>query len=122
YQPPANLTPGGIGTLVDERVDPIDITSTVVDLAVRGHLTIRTVNEDRLFGLMTSEETVFERVADAPGKLLAHEREVLAGLFPGGGTSVRASDLKNKFYRHIPKIKTALYAQLTTQGYFDRSP
>src|SRR6185369_12467686 len=34
------IRPGEVGTLVDERVDPIDITATLLDLAVRGHLLI----------------------------------------------------------------------------------
>ena len=35
-----DVRPGEIGTLVDERVDPIDVTATLLDLAVRGHLLI----------------------------------------------------------------------------------
>ena len=34
------VRPGQVGTLVDERVDPVDVTATVLDLAVRGHLRI----------------------------------------------------------------------------------
>ena len=35
-----DIRPGHVGTVADERVDPIDVTATLVDLAVRGHLTI----------------------------------------------------------------------------------
>ena len=34
------VRPGHVGTVVDERVDPIDVTASLVDLAVRGHLLI----------------------------------------------------------------------------------
>ena len=34
------VRPGHVGTVADERVDPIDVTATLVDLAVRGHLVI----------------------------------------------------------------------------------
>lgn len=34
------VRPGMIGTLADEHVDPVDITATILDLAVRGHLRI----------------------------------------------------------------------------------
>ena len=40
YEPPAGLTPGEVGTLVDEEADMRDITASIVDLAVRGYLTI----------------------------------------------------------------------------------
>jgi hypothetical protein len=122
YEPPPGLTPGCVGTLVDERVDPIDLTATVVDLAVRRHLTIRTVQEERLFGLLTSEETTFTRERDeGRDPLKPHERTVLNALF-ASGDEVRASDLRNKFYTHIPEIRRALYERLTSAGHFDASP
>ena len=34
------IRPGHVGTVADERVDPIDVTATLVDLAVHGHLRI----------------------------------------------------------------------------------
>lgn len=35
------IRPGQVGTLADERVDPVDIAATVLDLAVHGSLLIR---------------------------------------------------------------------------------
>ena len=35
-----DVRPGHVGTVADERVDPIDITATLIDLAVHGHLRI----------------------------------------------------------------------------------
>lgn len=122
YEPPHGMTPGGIGTLIDERVDMADITATVVDLAVRRYLTIRTEERDRLFGLLTHEETVFVRETPAPsGTLAPHEDRVMTALFQGGD-EVSASDLANKFYRHIPAIQNGLYDRLVAGGYFDASP
>jgi hypothetical protein len=121
YEPPPGLTPGGIGTLIDERVDLADITATVVDLAVRGHLMIRTEDRDRLLGLLTHEETIFVRQTGGQGTLLPHEQAVMTALFAGGG-EVAASDLRNKFYTHIPRIRRALYARLVEKGHFDASP
>jgi len=122
YEPPPDLTPGGIGTLVDERVDTVDITATVVDLAVRRYLTIRSEERDRLFGLFTREETVFVRERPEPADTLApHESRVMTALFERGD-EVTASDLANKFYKHIPAITSGLYDRLTSRGYFDAPP
>src|SRR5262249_55864756 len=38
YQPPANMGPAEVGTLIDDSIDPRDITSILVDLAVRGYI------------------------------------------------------------------------------------
>jgi uncharacterized membrane protein len=111
-----------VGTLIDERVDPVDITATVVDLAVRRHLTIRTEQQPVLFGLLTNEETVFTRESgNEADPLLPHEQAVMNALFASGG-EVRVSDLKNRFYTHIPDIKRALYEQLVQKEHFEHSP
>ena len=40
FEPAEGMRPGLVGTVADERVDPIDVTATLIDLAVRGHLRI----------------------------------------------------------------------------------
>ena len=37
---PTNIRPGQVGTLVDEQANLLDVTASIVDLAVRGFLTI----------------------------------------------------------------------------------
>jgi uncharacterized membrane protein len=113
YEPPEGLSAGAIGTLVDEKVDMIDITATIVDLAVRGYLTIETEVEEKFFGLKKTETTSFTRdpnqgIAD----LLEHERLVLDGLFAADPAHVTTEDLKEAFYKEIPGISGALYDRL----------
>ncbi len=38
YEPPAGISPAEAGTLLDDSIHPRDITSTIVDLAVRGFI------------------------------------------------------------------------------------
>lgn len=113
YEPPPGVSAGAIGTLVDEQVDLIDITATIVDLAVRGYITIRTDVEEKLFGLMKTEVSSFTIQSDADQQdLLPHEQLVLDGLFASGETTVTTDDLKEKFYAKIPAIRDALYDRL----------
>lgn len=122
YEPPAGLTPGEIGTLVDEKVDLRDITATVVDLAVRGFLRIGQNTKSYMAGLWTTEETTFERLRSPQGaSLTPHETLVLNALF-SRGEQVSISDLKERFYKRIPGINSALYQRLATEGYFVGSP
>jgi hypothetical protein len=81
YEPPDALTPAEAGTLMDYSADMRDITATLVDLAVRGHLRIEEREESALLGLMTKREYLFHRLtppADAP-PLGAHESRMLGG-------------------------------------------
>lgn len=122
YEPPEGMSPGEIGTLVDEKVDLRDITATVVDLAVRGYLRITTREDSKFGGLWSTEETVFERLpAAGKPKPSTSEAQVLNALFESG-SSVTGEHLKNRFHKHIPGIQSTLFNRLTADGYFDDSP
>ncbi|PSK99630.1 putative membrane protein DUF2207 [Murinocardiopsis flavida] len=66
FHPPDNVHPGQIGTLIDEQADVVDITATVVDLAVRGHLEIRELSH-RQFSAVDWELTATGGPAGAEG-------------------------------------------------------
>ena len=50
FAPPDGIRPGQVGTLMDERANTLDVTATIIDLAVRGHLLIREVPKEGWFG------------------------------------------------------------------------
>ncbi|MBM4186235.1 MAG: DUF2207 domain-containing protein [Gemmatimonadetes bacterium] len=124
YQPPQNLTPAECGTLVDNTVDIRDITATVVDLAVKGYLTIDEREDPKLFGLVKDREFVF-----APAKprhqwsaLAPHEKTLLEGIFFRGDQPVELSDLENRFYQSIATIRSDVFAGLVRHGYYAARP
>ena len=41
FAPPEDMRPGQMGTLIDEQANILDVTATIVDLAVRGYLRSR---------------------------------------------------------------------------------
>ncbi len=49
YEPPKDMTPAESGTLLDDSLDPRDITSTLIDLAVRGYVKIEQIETPGLF-------------------------------------------------------------------------
>ena len=49
FAPPAGVAPGLVGTVLDEEANTIDVSATVVDLAVRGYLRIEEVSSGGLF-------------------------------------------------------------------------
>ena len=126
YEPPGKLTPGEVGTLIDNSVNMRDITASIVDLAVRGYLVIEEQQKDHLLGLTHSKDYVFHlKKSQAEwGALKAHEQELLSGIFSTGnaGETVSLTDLHNRFYRNIPGIKNRIFGSLVTQGYYARRP
>jgi hypothetical protein len=123
YEPPDGLSPGEAGTLIDNSADIRDITATIVDLAVRGHLKIQEQEDEKLFGLLKGREFLFVRQRPAAGgDLKPHETKVLDGIFYNGAQVMALSDLENKFYRTIPGVKRAIFDRLVGKGYYQRRP
>ncbi len=124
YQPPEGLSPGEVGTLVDNRPDIHDLTASVVDLAVRGYLRIEEEEKSKLLGLFSDTDYRFVRLRapDTDG-LHTHERRILDALFKNGASdSVYLSDLQNEFYRSLSDIRNGIYDRLVELGYYARRP
>ncbi len=188
YEPPDDLTPAEVGTLVDHKAEMHDITATLVDLAVRGYLRIEEVEKKGGIPFLSSrkEEWIFHQTRPKSSwKALApHERAYITGLFADvlkaeSGTfdlgewfsyfgdsfrewraarrddrsfdaqgfwqdwmaerkeaegeaeqvrgedimvQVKLSELENKFYTHIEKIRTKIYKELKRRGLYLRRP
>jgi uncharacterized membrane protein len=122
YEPPKDLTPGEAGTLIDEKADIVDITSTLIDLAVRGHLKIQEVDSKKLIFFSDRDYKLIKLKEPVGGEFKDHERKVFSGVFGGGRTDIMISELRNKFYSCLPGIKDALYGELVSGGYFSTNP
>ena len=104
FQPPAGARPGEVGVLVDASADNLDVTATILDLAVRGHLRI---NETEGSGW------VFERLSAGRDPLTPAEEHVLGTMF-GGRRRVSTDDLRDKKYHDLlPGARTRLYDRVT---------
>jgi hypothetical protein len=123
YEPPEALTPAETGTLMDNSADMRDITATVVDLAVRGHLRIEEREVSALLGLTTRKEFVFHKLDPPAGAapLQPHESRLLNGLF-AGEAEVKLSELENEFYRYLPGIKDGIFGRLVERKLYRSRP
>jgi uncharacterized membrane protein YgcG len=126
YEPPDKLTPGEVGTLIDNSVDMRDITAGIVDLAVRGYLVIEEKQTTHMMGLTHSTDYVFHLKKSRVewNDLKPHEQELLDGIFAGGkaGDMVTLAELHNHFYKNIPSIKSDIFGSLVDRGYYARRP
>jgi len=120
YEPPEGLTPAEAGTLIDERANILDITSTVIDLAVRGYLEIEEISSTSFF-FFTNTDYKLIRTQMTNETLKSYEEKVLSGIFTGKET-IMVSELRNKFYTELPGIKKALYKELVSKRYFPTNP
>ena len=125
YEPPEGMTPSEIGVLVDNRTDMRDVTAMIVDLAVRGYLTIEE-SEKTLLGFSIGKDYEFELQrgrSDWDEDLKRHETRLLDAMFDGrAGDVTSVSEMENSFYQDLPDIKNGIFAELMARRYYRSRP
>jgi hypothetical protein len=122
YEPPAGISPAEAGTLLEDAIHPRDITSTIVDLAVRGYIKIEETAEKTL--VFTNKDYVFHLLKPREqwgADLAPHERVMLENIF-AAGDQTRLSSLKNRFYTSVPVIRQDIMAALKRKGIYLLDP
>jgi len=122
YEPPAGISPAEAGTLLDDTIHPRDITSTMVDLAVRGYIKIEETAEKVL--LFTHKDYIFHLLKPREqwgSELAPHERVMLENVF-ADGSETRLSSLKNRFYTAVPVIRQDIMGALKRKGIYLLDP
>lgn len=117
FAPPSGIRPGQMGTLVDERADIIDVSATIIDLAVRNYLFI----EELPRGSYGPSDWLLRRRNDPGDELLPYEREVFDALF-SAADEVRVSELGDGLRDRLPGIQALMYDDMVDQGWFAERP
>jgi uncharacterized membrane protein YgcG len=111
---PQNMRPAQLGLILDESADTKDVTATIVDLAVRGYLTIAE-------GPGKSDWTLSRKNAPDMATLLPYERTLYYALFLNR-QSVRLSDLKGTFAPTLRMAEGQIYSDALSRRLFTSSP
>lgn len=121
-----NVRPGHVGTVADERVDPIDVTATLIDLAVHGHLQITELPRPNEFA---ATDWTLSRTDSDVAELHPFELALLEGVTgptEGAGASstvgVKVSELPARVYESVNAVQDSLYDEVVANGWFERRP
>lgn len=112
FASPDGVLPGQVGTVVDEHVDVVDVTATVVDLAVRNYVWIEEVD---------GHDWRFVRRNPADPSLSGYERAVYEALLPDGEDVVLLSELRGRRI-DLSRVRDELYADVVAKNWFARRP
>jgi uncharacterized membrane protein YgcG len=123
--PPEGIRPAQAGLLVDEVVNPVAISATVVDLAVRGYLRIEEgpVRDDA-----GKPDWRLVKLKPADNALLEYERRLLDGLFATShhhaddAEAVWLSELPEDFYHRFNSVRSLLYRDAMKRRWFTEQP
>ncbi|WP_158849317.1 DUF2207 domain-containing protein [Saccharothrix deserti] len=112
FASPDGVLPGQVGTVVDEHVDVVDVTATIVDLAVRNYVWIEEVD---------GHDWRFVRRNPADPSLSGYERAVYDALLPDGVDAVLLSELRGRRI-DLSRVRDELYADVVAKNWFARRP
>jgi Predicted membrane protein (DUF2207) len=113
FGPPQNMRPAELGLILDEAADAKDVTATIVDLAVRGHLTIQELagNSDWMLTWKGSQAS----------DLNPYEKTIIDGLFTGR-SQVTLSTLKGTFAPTLSVAESQIYGDAMARKLFSSNP
>jgi uncharacterized membrane protein len=124
YDPPDNMSPAEIGTLIDEKVDMRDISASIIDLAVRG---IIKIESEKVKGFISTKTEYTLRLTSSYTEtrkntaLSSFDRLLIQALFNGLGFCI-VSQLSGRFYGYLPMLRDSLYNSMIDRRYFNRRP
>lgn len=117
--PPSDLSPGVVGTLIDERADLHDVLGTLTDLGRKGVVQIAEVAPAT--GSWGKADFMIER-RELSAPLTKLEQAVLDTILPNGAIRMRLSEVKGGMTASLARFNRALYDEVVERGYFRVSP
>ncbi|PIS42125.1 MAG: hypothetical protein COT24_05305 [Candidatus Kerfeldbacteria bacterium CG08_land_8_20_14_0_20_40_16] len=119
FEPPDNLTPAEVGTIVDEKTDKKDISAEIIYLAVNGYLKIIRKSGK---GVFAKEDYELEKLKESGDLANEFEKKLMDSFFSDQERVVRLSSLKNKFYKDLEDVKNKIYKSILDKRYFPKNP
>jgi uncharacterized membrane protein YgcG len=117
FLPPDDLRPAEMGVILDERADTLDVTATIIDMAVRGYLHITELPKQGWFGHRDWKLTKQKE----PEALNPFETKLFSALFKGGD-EVELSDLRYTFATDLEDAKDLIYKDAIQRKWFLVNP
>jgi len=121
YEPPHDLSPMEAGVLVDGRLDPRDVVAGVVDLAIRGYLSIEPIRDGT--HAMSASDYRFQNLhkPDWATELADHDRFLMQHIFEVGNEPL-LSALRHGLNEYMPQFRDSVFASLLRKKLYRLHP
>jgi uncharacterized membrane protein YkgB len=125
YEPPHDLSPMEAGVLVDGRLDPRDVVAGVVELAIRGYLSIEPVRDGTHSGPADrfAADYRFQNLHKAgwATELADHDRFLMQHIFEFGNEPL-LSVLRHGLNEYLSQFRDAVFASLVAKKLYRLHP
>ncbi|MQA34494.1 DUF2207 domain-containing protein [Modestobacter roseus] len=119
--PPRDGRPAQLGTVLDGHAQRHEVTATLLDLAVRGHLRIEETGGRAADGSDGPADWRLVRTGKDLRGLRGYEQLLLDGVFAEGDV-VTLSELQPRFGGLDGRVRSALYTDVVELGWFTADP
>lgn len=119
YYPPAGISPGIAGYIIDDRLDRRDLTALVPYWGAGGYLQVIETKNESLFGLIKNTEYEFVKLKSLPSTAPYFERIMFNGIFESNDR-VSLDSLKNVLYKTMEKAKQQLEQEVDRSQYYEK--
>lgn len=119
FVPPQGLTPAEMGTILDSKVDPKDLTAEIIKFASDGFIRIKEVRGS----WFSQKDYELTALKDLPSSAKPYEKRLFTTIFEGDNkiTLTRMKERTNAAGRW-KLINDDLYTQVTQGGYYIQNP
>lgn len=117
FEAPDKLSPLQVGALIDEKVQPREVSAEIIHLAVLGYLTITRIPKTGIFG---SDDYELKKLKDHRG-LPEWQATLMKGIFSSKST-ITLSSLKYTFTSDYMSVMLEATESLSDKGYFNEDP
>ncbi len=119
FAPPHDLQPAEVGAIIDERLQPRDLSAEIIFLATRGYLKIVRAEKGSWWqkhGLYS-----LERLDKPDTQLLPYQKQLLTHIFTTGNEVVLDA-LSIDFSKFRSQLTAEVFNRLVTDKYFTHNP
>lgn len=117
YYPPANVSPGISGYIIDDNLNRRDLTALVPYWGAGGYLQVNELENESFFGLVKNKEYEFVKLKELPANTANFEKTLFNGIFTTGDR-VNLKDLKNVLYKTMAVANKELLKEVKKHEYY----
>jgi len=119
------LSPVEVGALIDEKINPRDISAELIYLAINKYVIIEE-HKQKLLGFIPGDIELLRGSAFKADphleNLPKHQKELLHAFELDEKEVVRLSKIRDTAFKRLESLKKELYSQLVLDGFFPENP
>lgn len=124
YEPPQNVSPTLVGSLIDEKIDNRDITAGLIHLAQQGYIKISRLEKTSIFQSVDYELLVLKNLPSKNEGVSGLISEIFFTSNKLAGSNIKLSEIKKdkQIAKRITEFKKNISEEMVLLGWYEKNP